>query len=262
MVSIPTLVRFSPAVALLFIGGLVLSACDIGSPSEPTASINGVVRLYDELGEVLPGAEGVLVSLRDQASGETVMQTTEGDGQFAFSDLTPSFYDLEVSKDGFGEQKAFRLNLGSVNATVGLPEVSSLEILSMEVSANLCNGTPCLDIDVATRNAFPEGFARRIFRGYLGPTTLPVTPTDYRESFAFAVPADDPGVTQSADTTFFAIRGLFNEYLLGIPSGSEMRLLLYGATENQGLSYPDRDRVLSIYTDLSPTFGDETFILP
>lgn len=261
MLSTPTLIRFSPVVPLLLAGGLLLGACD-GSPSEPTASLNGVVRLYDELGAVLPGSEGVLVSLRDQASGDSFMQTTGADGLFSFSDLTPSHYDLELSKDGFGEQKAFRLNLGSVTATAGLPEVSSLEILSMEVSARLCNGTPCLDIDLATRNAFPEGFTRRIFRAYVGPTTLPNTPTDYQSSSAFAVPADDPGVTQSADTTFFAIRGLFLDYLLGIPSASEMRFLLHGATENQSLSYPDRDNVLSIYTDLSPTFGEGTFINP
>jgi hypothetical protein len=261
MVSSPALVRFSPVVPLVLAAGLGIGACDF-SPSEPTASLNGVVRLYDELGQVLPESEGVFVSLRDQASGELFEQTTGEDGVFSFPNLTPSRYDLELSKDGFGEQKAFGQNLGSANATAGLPQLSSLEILSMDVSAGVCTGTPCLDIDLATRNASPEGFTRRVFRAYLGPTTLPNTPTDYQESFAFVVEADDPGVTQSADTTFFAIRGLFVDYLLGIPSATEVLFLLHGSTENQSLSYSNKDRTLSIYSDLSSTFGDETFINP
>ena len=69
-------------------------------------------------------------------------------------------------------------------------------------------------------------------------------------------------VTQRGDTTFFDIRGVSSLFMSGLPPDVELRLLLYGSTENQTVTYRDPVTGLIVFPDLSPTFGDEEFINP
>ena len=253
-----SVVRLAAVPAVVALLGATVSACNDSGTNVP-ASFTGDVELLTEVGDVLPTSEGVTVEISGPGGIQT--QLTGEDGSFAFVDLDPGTYDLQFSKPGFGTQQANRVRLGNVEGQASLPEISSVEIVGLELSPRLCNNIPCLDMVIKARNAFPEGMTRRIFRAVLGPVSR-VSTTDYPESFFLIVPSDDPGITQVADTTFMSLLGVSSLYMAQLPVEAEIRILFYGSTENLGATYRDPISGLTVYPDLSTTFADETFINP
>jgi hypothetical protein len=250
--------RLAAIPAVLSLLGATLASCS-DSGTNVRASFTGEVELLTEVGDVLPSADGVTVEIAGPGGVQT--QITGEDGSFAFDDLDPGIYDLVFSKPGFGIQLANRIRLGNVEGQASLPEISSVEIVALELSPRLCNNVPCLDMVIKARNAFPVGVSRRIFRAFLGPVSR-VSTTDYPESFFLIVPSDDPGITQVADTTLIALQGVSSLYMAQLPVEAEIRMLFHGSTENFGATYRDAVTVLTLYSALSTTFADETFINP
>jgi hypothetical protein len=235
--------RLAAIPAVLSLLGATLASCS-DSGTNVRASFTGEVELLTEVGDVLPSADGVTVEIAGPGGVQT--QITGEDGSFAFDDLDPGIYDLVFSKPGFGIQLANRIRLGNVEGQASLPEISSVEIVALELSPRLCNNVPCLDM---------------IFRAFLGPVSR-VSTTDYPESFFLIVPSDDPGITQVADTTLIALQGVSSLYMAQLPVEAEIRMLFHGSTENFGATYRDAVSGLTVYPDLSTTFADETFINP
>jgi hypothetical protein len=115
-----------------------LAACLAAGPAraqEQTGSIEGVVR--DQQGGILPGAS---VSARNLAVGAAVDLATDGNGAFRFAALSPGFYDVTATLDGFtpakfervevllGQVKRldFALAVGSLTETVQVSAASPL----------------------------------------------------------------------------------------------------------------------------------------
>lgn len=244
--------------ATILLAGAALGACS-DSGTNVTASFFGEVELLAENGSAFPTAEGVTVSVSGPGGVQT--RVTGEDGAFSFSDLEPGIYDLDFSKPGFGNQKANRIRLGNVEGQASLPELSSIEILALELSPRLCGDAPCLDMVIKTRNAFPEGITRRIFRAFIG-TVGRLSTTDYPEMLPLVVPSDDPGISVVADTTIFSLQGVTSFYMGQLPPDVELRMLLYGSTENASATYRDPISGLTVFPDLSTTFADEQFTNP
>ncbi len=86
--------RFYPTCVLLVVvlcGGLGLAQ------PEPRAYLQG--RIYEERSG--SGIASATVTLKDEAIGSTKETTTDGSGNYRFSDLTPGTYSMRVSKLGY-----------------------------------------------------------------------------------------------------------------------------------------------------------------
>jgi hypothetical protein len=83
------------AICLLVLGANTLS---LWGQAVSTGTMAGTVT--DNTGAVVVGAT---VSLTDQATNNTRTATTNADGHCIFQDLSPSTYNLTVSKEGFAQ---------------------------------------------------------------------------------------------------------------------------------------------------------------
>ncbi len=89
---------------------LVLMSCAAYAQLS-SASVNGTVK--DPSGAVIPGAN---VNIRATATGVSRTAATNNAGDYAFVDLDPGSYTLEVSKNGFSTAQQSAVTL-SVNQT-------------------------------------------------------------------------------------------------------------------------------------------------
>jgi Carboxypeptidase regulatory-like domain len=126
--------------------GLVLCAFLVGSPqlhAQFRTSIQGVVT--DPDGAVVPGAT---LTLKNLATNETVVRTSNETGVFNFNALPPDHFSLAVERDGFQKQVLDNLQLipeqpNSINVKLAL----GVESTTVTVDASLA---PALDTQTAT----------------------------------------------------------------------------------------------------------------
>jgi beta-lactamase regulating signal transducer with metallopeptidase domain len=87
------------------------------------ASVSGMV--VDQLGGFLPGS---IVTLTNEATGGTLVVTTDRTGRFEFTDLRPGRYTLEVQLPGFQNSRSLvTLDAGSTLARTISMSVGSLQ---------------------------------------------------------------------------------------------------------------------------------------
>jgi hypothetical protein len=100
---------------------------------QTTGSIQGTV---SDAGGAIVAAASVTVVNDDTGYTRTV--TSGGDGNYAFSELSPGHYRLKVTKDGFktAEQTGIELHVGSpVVVNVSLTVGTVTEVLTVEANA-------------------------------------------------------------------------------------------------------------------------------
>ena len=81
---------------LALIGMLLLSVCERGFGQDTNSSLSGTVT--DTNGAAIPGAK---LALTNAATGFMLSDVSDAQGEFAFRNLTPGTYNLEVSAQGF-----------------------------------------------------------------------------------------------------------------------------------------------------------------
>ncbi len=101
----------------------------------PQASTSLGGRVTDKSGAIIPGASVKVVSVTTNASRES---TTNGSGEFQFSQLAPGRYNLTVSAAGFepSEKNGMDLLIGqpaSVNITLSVASVTSQVVVTSNV---------------------------------------------------------------------------------------------------------------------------------
>jgi hypothetical protein len=104
--------RLSPPVWLSFCLALLLSTSTLVTAQSFNGSIIGVVK--DSTGAVIPDAALTLLNV---ATGQTVAATTSGSsGEYAFRNLAPAKYEVQVTKQGFQSvnRPNIEVTLGSV----------------------------------------------------------------------------------------------------------------------------------------------------
>lgn len=137
--TLPTLrVSLGGLVLVFFLGALAtsLSAQETSGPVPPAspATIKGTVR--DIQGVAVPGAHVVLVLPDSTGNREAISNNT---GSFAFTDLAPGTYDVEVKGQAVGRSGSVSVVLGSGQQrevtliTTGLP----MQTTTVNVNATL-----------------------------------------------------------------------------------------------------------------------------
>ena len=66
-----------------------------------TTSLRGVVK--DPSGALVPGAK---ITITNNATGQSLTATSNGAGEYSFTQIAPARYMIDVTAAGFGEQKA------------------------------------------------------------------------------------------------------------------------------------------------------------
>jgi len=115
-------IRRQITAAFLVVG--VLCMLHIGLQAKVAAGVSGIVT--DSSGAVVPGAT---VQMHDLATGLVETRQANADGFYAFVDLQPGQYDLEVSQPGFTtyRQTSIVLDIDSakvVNVTLAVGQVN------------------------------------------------------------------------------------------------------------------------------------------
>lgn len=119
---------------LFLVIGLFFAVFSIKAQSA-TATLSGIVS--DEQGAVIAGA---IVKISDSAKSFERTATTNSDGNFIFTQLSPSNYAVKVNKDGFAESQIsnvvlnvndqssikIELKVGAANATVTVTDEAAL----------------------------------------------------------------------------------------------------------------------------------------
>ncbi len=107
-----------------------------------TAATGALVgKVFDPSGAVIPGAEVHLVSPQ---TGEIASTTSDGAGDFHFLLLTPTTYELQVSKTGFA---SFHLANINVPVTETVRAELHLRVASVAGSVQVSSETPQLQTD-------------------------------------------------------------------------------------------------------------------
>ena len=132
------------------------------------------------------GTASVPVSIKNSATGETRLVTTNKDGSYTASDLTPGTYELSVSAPGFapevrsgvvltaGVDQVLNLRVGTGQAAVGAPAVSlegstvsgvvsSSTVLELPLNARSGSDLAALQPGVATARTQTAADANRGF---------------------------------------------------------------------------------------------------
>ncbi len=86
------------AVAALVFSLVIVAGTSIAQIA--TTSLRGVVK--DPSGAVVPNAK---ITLTNAANGQTLSATSNGAGEYAFTQIPPAHYTINVSATGFGDQK-------------------------------------------------------------------------------------------------------------------------------------------------------------
>jgi len=116
---------------------LILALAVLGLPSavraQVTATLTGTVE--DQSGGVIPAAQ---VTLTNEATKFTTVNTTNGAGLYAFPSLTPGTYDIKASAKGFKakEVTGIVLNAGDVKTVPALDLTVGAESQTVTVSAD------------------------------------------------------------------------------------------------------------------------------
>ncbi|HCL84101.1 MAG TPA: hypothetical protein DIC22_09000 [Chitinophagaceae bacterium] len=103
-----------------------------------TGTISGKVELYDSLGKAITDNSGATVLFENTSPQISV--TTQADGSFTTPLMSSGFYNISISKGGFGTMKLLRFqNTGGVNPgqtgliTLGKMQSSWFDIKNLQV---------------------------------------------------------------------------------------------------------------------------------
>src|SRR5579863_4522141 len=119
-------------LALFFSLAILILAVPRASWSQVTATLTGTVE--DQAGGVIPGAT---VTLTNEATKFSTVNTSNGEGLYAFPSLTPGTYDIKASAKGF-KAKAVTgivLNAGDARTVPALDLTVGAESQTITVSA-------------------------------------------------------------------------------------------------------------------------------
>ncbi|MGP3778339.1 S8 family serine peptidase [Halanaerobium saccharolyticum] len=135
--------KFLILIAMLIVGGLVLSACSSDGGIISYTSLSGKV-VYNGSDKGVFGAEVFLGNEQDPRV------LTDQNGEFSISGLSKSYYTLRVEKEGFKiYEKAINLNEDN-NLTVNLIPLNNNTIISGKIGIN--NSTGYETVEVASSN--------------------------------------------------------------------------------------------------------------
>lgn len=115
---------------------LVLALLVVGVPStanaQVTATLTGTIE--DQSGGVIPGAQ---VTLTNEATKFSTVETSNGVGLYAFPSLTPGSYDIKASAKGFKatEVTGIVLNAGDIRTVPALDLTVGAESQTVTISA-------------------------------------------------------------------------------------------------------------------------------
>jgi hypothetical protein len=139
--------------ALLFL----LSLCTAtGFAQNATTSLRGVVN--DPSGAVVPGAT---ITLNAPATGQKIVTTSKGDGEYQLQQIPPTKYTIVVTAPGFGSQSKSAELLVNQPATINfsLSVMGSNEVVDVTEAAQTLNTTDATlggATDNATIQALPS----------------------------------------------------------------------------------------------------------
>ena len=156
----------------------------------------------------------------------------------------------------------FRFDVGTETESihVDLFAHSSAAVTNVDAQAESCGTVHCLRLALEVEGFFGPGTTRRVFRMYLS-TDPGVSSLDYQLTDLLFVPNDQTGLVQTGPNATFELDGLHG--ILGsFPTGTEVYLVIHGATENLTSSYQAPDTGLEIFTDLSRVSAGTSFIIP
>jgi len=242
------------AVALLSAG------CTSTTDLSPThTSLHGSVVLFDELGQVMPSAEGVVVGVLSSSSVYRVQDTTNSAGEFSLEVTEIEGAGLIFEKEGFGQQFRYAVTEDSSLDGVELFQLSSAEVTSVEAQAEDCGDAACFSLELEVDHFFLDGAGRRVFRVFLS-SSPDVGPLSYQESQLIFVPNDHPGLEQSGSDAVFQIDGITG-FLTQFSSGNTVHVAVVGATENLSTGYQFDWYDVEFYTDLSPVISKDSFVM-
>ncbi|HWB99093.1 MAG TPA: carboxypeptidase-like regulatory domain-containing protein, partial [Bryobacteraceae bacterium] len=139
------------AVAALVFSLVFLAGTSIAQIA--TTSLRGVIK--DPSGAVVPNAK---VTLANAANGQTLTATSNGEGAYAFPQLTPAHYVITVSATGFGDQKKTAELLVNQPATVdfSLTLQSTAQVVNVSAEAQTLNTTDA-SLGSSMNNALIQG---------------------------------------------------------------------------------------------------------
>jgi len=142
--------RIAPRILalLLFAGGLLLHA------QQSTTSVRGLIA--DATGAAIPGAT---VDLTDKASGVHKTITSDGKGEYAFPELIPGKYTIQVDTPGMGKQaKVVELLVAqpaTVNFSLTVSTSTVVEVSTVEAVLNTTDATIGNAVSGQTVEALP-----------------------------------------------------------------------------------------------------------
>jgi hypothetical protein len=127
--------RFIAVTALVF-SLVCLAGTSIAQIA--TTSLRGVVK--DPTGAVVPGAK---VTLINAANGQTLSVTSSATGEYAFPQIAPAHYTIDVHATGFGDQKKTAELLVNQPATIDFTMTlqSTSVVVNVSAEAQILNTT-------------------------------------------------------------------------------------------------------------------------
>lgn len=250
-------------LALSAVLALAVAGCDDPAGVQ-LKTVKGEVTLYDELGQELASAGGVLVGALSMSSGQQYQTTTKASGSFKLRVPDEESVSLQFSREGFGDMFAFDVEVEGEPMQVDLFARSSATPVTVIAEAESCGTVNCLALALAVDDFFGTGTSRRVFRVYLSTDpgmTLTDRYTDYEFTGLLFVPNDQPGLNQVGTGAEFQLDGIHG-FLDSFTPGATVYLDIYGATENLEAGYESQDQGLMIFTDLSAGSARTSFVIP
>ncbi len=239
---------------------LVMVAVGCDDPTTVQPVVTGQVALFDELGTLLPFADQVQVAALSPSSIRTVETVTDEQGRFELELPDAEVGPLLFSRDGFGDMFRFDVGTETESIHVDLFAHSSAAVTGVDAQAESCGTFNCLRLGLEVENFFGPGITRRLFRMYMS-TDPEVSYLDYLFTNLLVVPNDQNGLIKTGSDATFELDGLHG--ILGsFPTGTEVYLVIHGATENLTNGYLAPDNGLEIFTDLSRVSAGTSFIIP
>jgi len=154
---------------------IVTTLSTIALPAFGQATNTGTVigQVTDPQGAVVPG---VVITLKDAATGKTLTTSTNDQGRYAVVNVPPATYDITASKSGFATAKLppltvevgltatidMKMTVGEVSTTVEV-QASNVELQTMNatigstVNTMAINNLPSLGRDVSTFTTLQPG---------------------------------------------------------------------------------------------------------
>ncbi|MGA3210965.1 MAG: carboxypeptidase-like regulatory domain-containing protein [Terriglobales bacterium] len=214
----------------------MLSTAKLGYGQDVNASLSGTVT--DPSGAVIPGAK---LTLTDEATGFTAKFVSDTAGEYAFHNLPPGKYDLDVSANGFKSTKQNGIELAVNQAArvgVKLPVGKTEEVITVYGETSLIN------------------FENQTLEAGISPEALEDIPlvVNGAPRSSIEVATMMPGVTSAGGNN--ALNARFNG---GIATGDEA--IVDGVTTEEG--FMNQSGMVALQSDfgMSPDITSEVKVL-